>query len=220
MHSGPEIGVASSKTFVNSMVAMYLLAIRLGIARGAQDEAAVSEHIDALSRLPALLGEALELNADAWEPLVKKYSKSRRFLFLGRGLLEPIAREGALKLKEISYIHAEGMPAAEMKHGPIALIDEETPVVAFALQDDLYDKMTGNISEVRARSGKVIAIATSGDTAIADFADDIIWVPACPPTLAPLVATVAVQLFAYHMSVLLGNDVDQPRNLAKSVTVE
>ena len=274
LHSGPEISVASSKTFVNSMVAMYLLAVRLGAARGAlgaaehrrfpslasgrgdhsaaqrardqrrvlQDvrqfdggdvpvggaarrgarlgAADVAEHVETLSRLPGLLGEALDLNAGAFPSLATAYAKARRFLFLGRGLLEPIAREGALKLKELSYIHAEGMPAAEMKHGPIALIDGDTPVVALMLRDALYDKMASNVSEVRARSGKVIGIVTAGDTDAAGLVDDVIYAPPCPPTLAPMVAAAAVQLFAYHMAVLLGNDVDQPRNLAKSVTVE
>ena len=220
LHSGPEISVASSKTFVNSMVTMYLLAVRLGAARGALGAADVAEHVETLSRLPGLLGEALDLNAGAFPSLATAYAKARRFLFLGRGLLEPIAREGALKLKELSYIHAEGMPAAEMKHGPIALIDGDTPVVALMLRDALYDKMASNVSEVRARSGKVIGIVTAGDTEAAGLVDDVIYAPPCPPTLAPMVAAAAVQLFAYHMAVLLGNDVDQPRNLAKSVTVE
>ena len=220
LHSGPEISVASSKTFVNSMVAMYLLAVRLGAARGALGAADVAEHVETLSRLPGLLGEALDLNAGAFPSLATAYAKARRFLFLGRGLLEPIAREGALKLKELSYIHAEGMPAAEMKHGPIALIDGDTPVVALMLRDALYDKMASNVSEVRARSGKVIGIVTAGDAEAAGLVDDVIYAPPCPPTLAPMVAAAAVQLFAYHMAVLLGNDVDQPRNLAKSVTVE
>ena len=220
LHSGPEISVASSKTFVNSMVAMYLLAVRLGAARGALGAADVAEHVETLSQLPGLLGEALELNAGAFPSLATAYAKARRFLFLGRGLLEPIAREGALKLKELSYIHAEGMPAAEMKHGPIALIDGDTPVVALMLRDALYDKMASNVSEVRARSGKVIGIVTTGDAEAAGLVDDVIYAPPCPPTLAPMVAAAAVQLFAYHMAVLLGNDVDQPRNLAKSVTVE
>ena len=220
LHSGPEISVASSKTFVNSMVAMYLLAVRLGAARGALGAADVAEHVETLSRLPGLLGEALDLNAGAFPSLATAYAKARRFLFLGRGLLEPIAREGALKLKELSYIHAEGMPAAEMKHGPIALIDGDTPVVALMLRDALYDKMASNVSEVRARAGKVIGIVTVGDADAAGLVDDVIYAPPCPPTLAPMVAAAAVQLFAYHMAVLLGNDVDQPRNLAKSVTVE
>ena len=220
MHAGPEIGVASTKTFVNSMLVMYLLATHLGHARGALTDAEAATHVDAAARLPALLGEALELNRGVYERLAAAYVKARRFLFLGRGLLDPIAREGALKLKEISYIHAEGMAAAEMKHGPIALIDGETPVVALVLRDALYEKMLGNISEVKARGGVVIAIATAGDDSIAAQVDDVLWVPPCPPMLAPMLAAVPVQLFAYHTAVHLGNDVDQPRNLAKSVTVE
>ena len=220
MHAGPEIGVASTKTFVSSMLVMYLLATHLGHARGVLTDDDVAAHVDAASRLPALLGEALALNQGVYEELAAAYVKARRFLFLGRGLLDPIAREGALKLKEISYIHAEGMAAAEMKHGPIALIDGETPVVALALRDALYEKMLGNISEVKARGGVVIAIATAGDDAIAAQVDDVLWVPPCPPLLAPMLAAVPVQLFAYHTAVHLGNDVDQPRNLAKSVTVE
>ncbi|MCI0889043.1 MAG: glutamine--fructose-6-phosphate transaminase (isomerizing) [Chloroflexi bacterium] len=220
MHAGPEIGVASTKTFVNSMLVMYLLATHLGHARGALTDDAAAGHVDAAARLPALLGEALELNRGVYERLAAAYVKARRFLFLGRGLLDPIAREGALKLKEISYIHAEGMAAAEMKHGPIALIDGETPVVAIVLRDALYEKMLGNISEVKARGGVVIAIATAGDDTIAAQVDDVLWVPPCPPMLAPMLAAVPVQLFAYHTAVHLGNDVDQPRNLAKSVTVE
>ncbi|MCH7607079.1 MAG: glutamine--fructose-6-phosphate transaminase (isomerizing) [Chloroflexi bacterium] len=220
MHAGPEIGVASTKTFVNSMLVMYLLAAHLGHARGALTDAAAAAHVEEAARLPALLGEALELNRGVYERLAAAYVKARRFLFLGRGLLDPIAREGALKLKEISYIHAEGMAAAEMKHGPIALIDGETPVVALVLRDALYEKMLGNISEVKARGGVVIAIATAGDDSIEAQVDDVLWVPPCPPLLAPMLAAVPVQLFAYHTAVHLGNDVDQPRNLAKSVTVE
>ena len=220
MHAGPEIGVASSKTFINSMIAMHLLAARLGAVRGVLSPAQISERVEAISTLPALLGDALQLNGGAYQALAAKYVRAKRFLFIGRGMLEPIAREGALKLKEISYIHAEGMPAAEMKHGPIALVDKETPVVTIALRDALYEKMLGNISEIRARSGPVIALATEGDAAMPDLADDVLWVPDCPPLLAPMVASIPVQLFAYHLADFLGNDIDQPRNLAKSVTVE
>jgi glucosamine--fructose-6-phosphate aminotransferase (isomerizing) len=220
MHAGPEISVASSKTFINSMIVAQLLAIRLGEARGTLRPESVAELVEALSRLPALLGETLALNTDIIRPLAEKYSRARRFLFLGRGLLEPIAREGAMKLKEISYIHAEGMAAADLKHGPIALIDEATPLVAIVLRDELYEKTLGTISEVRARSGVVIAFATVGDEAITTLVDDVLWVPDAPPLLHPMVATVPAQLFAYHMAELLGNDVDQPRNLAKTVVVE
>jgi glucosamine--fructose-6-phosphate aminotransferase (isomerizing) len=220
MHAGPEIGVASSKTFINSMIAMQILAIRLGVTRGTLKGDTVVELVHALSRLPALLGEALELNERLREDVAAKYARSRRFLFIGRGILEPIAREGAMKLKEISYIHAEGMSAAEMKHGPIALVDAETPVVALAPLDDLYEKMLSNISQVQSRSGKVIGISTTDNPAFSDATDDVLWIPETPRSLLPMVAVVPAQLFAYHTADLLGNDVDQPRNLAKSVVVE
>ena len=220
MHAGPEVGVASSKTFINALVCLHLLAVHLGTVRGSLDPTAVAEQVGALARLPALLGEALEMNATPAEQLASRYFRFRRFLFIGRGALEPIALEGALKLKEISYIHAEGMAAAEMKHGPIALIDPETPVVALALADALRDKMTGSISQVRARGGPVLAVATQGDAEVSEQANDVLWVPPCPPVLTPAVATVPLQLFAYHMAVYCGCDVDQPRNLAKTVTVE
>ena len=220
MHAGPEVAVASSKTFVNSMLAMLLLAAGMGEARGAFESSAHAALISDLSRLPALLGDALDMNEERYQELAHRYAHAKRFLFIGRGLQEPIAREGALKLKEISYIHAEGMSAAEMKHGPIALVDSDTPVVAIAIRDELCEKMLGNISEIKARSGKVIAIATAGDEQIAQIADDVLWVPESPSLLAPFVTTIPLQLLAYHMAVHLGNDVDQPRNLAKSVTVE
>ena len=191
-----------------------------GEARGALQPAATADLVDALSRLPALLGEALSMNGDVVRALAEKHVRARRFLFLGRGLLEPIAREGAMKLKEISYIHAEGMSAAEMKHGPIALIDADTPVIALAPRNDLYEKMLSNISEVRTRSGKVIGVTTVGNAAFTALADDVLWIPETPLLLQPMVATLPAQLLAYHMADLLGNDVDQPRNLAKSVVVE
>ena len=220
MHAGPEIGVASSKTFINSMVAMQILAIRLGMTRGTLTAKAAAELVEALSRLPALLGEALELNDTLRDEVAAKYARSRRFLFIGRGILEPIAKEGAMKLKEISYIHAEGMSAAEMKHGPIALVDAETPVVALAPRDELYEKMLSNISQVKSRSGKVIGISTVDNTGFREVVDDVLWIPETPRSLLPMVAVVPAQLFAYHTADLLGNDVDQPRNLAKSVVVE
>ena len=220
MHAGPEIGVASSKTFINSMVAMQLLALRLAATRETITLAMSAEYVHALSQLPALLGEALSTNGDLYRDLASKYARSRRFLFIGRGLLEPIAREGALKFKEISYIHAEGMSAAELKHGPIALVDPETPVVAFAPRNTMYEKMLGNISEVRARSGKVIGITTLGNNEFRGLVNDTLYIPEVPPLLEPIIATIPAQLLAYHMAELLGNDVDQPRNLAKSVTVE
>ena len=220
MHAGPEVAVAASKTFTSSMTCLYMLAIYLGAQRGAVDQTAMANHVQNLAQLPGLLGQALELNRSTYEDLTARYAQYRRFLFIGRGLLEPLAREGAMKLKEISYIHAEGLPAAELKHGPIALVDLETPVVALALQDPLYDKMLGNINEVKSRNGPVLAVATEGDMTITEHADHVLWAPPCPPLLAPMVTAVPLQCFAYHTAVYCGCDVDQPRNLAKSVTVE
>ncbi len=220
IHAGQEVGVASSKTFVNSIIAMQLLAIRLARTRGTLSTAAATEYIEALSHLPALLGEALNINGNSFQRLAVKYARSRRFLFIGRGLLEPIAREGALKLKEISYIHAEGMSAAELKHGPIALVDRETPVIALAPLNDLYEKMLSNIAQVRARDGQVIGITSVGNHEFTGLVDDVLLIPEAPLLLEPMVATIPVQLLAYHLADLLGNDVDQPRNLAKSVVVE
>ncbi len=218
--AGPEIGVASTKTMTASMAAMLMLACALGQKRGTLGPEEASLRVDEMSRLPALLGDALALARDDARRIAPRYVKSRRLLFIGRGLLEPVAREGALKLKEISYIHAEGMSAAEMKHGPIALVDAETPVVALALKNGVYEKTLANMSQARARGGSIVAVATAGDGEVADHADDVLWAPECPELLQPIVATAAVQLFAYEMADFLGNDVDQPRNLAKSVTVE
>ena len=220
MHAGPEIGVASTKTMINSMVVMYLLASCFAQER---KEISIDEseaHVQELSQLPALLGDAIENALCTVKSVAKKYAQSKRFLFIGRGLLEPIAREGAMKLKEISYIHAEGMSAAEIKHGPIALVDEETPVIAIALDNPLYEKMIVNMSQVHARKGSVIAIATTLNSSILNEADDVLWVPQCPESLQPIIATIPVQMLAYEIADYLGNDIDQPRNLAKSVTVE
>ena len=218
--AGPEIGVASTKTMTAAMTAMLLLACALGRQRETLSANDAARRVDELARLPALLGDAIALARDDARKIAPRYVRSRRLLFIGRGLLEPIAREGALKLKEISYVHAEGMSAAEIKHGPIALVDVETPVVALALDNALYEKTLANISQVRARRGGVIAIANEGDEEIAALADAVIRAPECPELLQPIVATPAVQLLAYEMADYLGNDVDQPRNLAKSVTVE
>ena len=220
MHAGPEVGVASSKTFTTSMVCLYLLAAHLGAQRGVLDQPALAGHVETLAQLPALLGQALALNGPAYSHLASGYSQCRSFLFIGRGLLEPLAREGALKLKELSYLHAEGLPASDLKHGPIALVDPETPVVALAMQHPLYEKLLGSINEVKAREGPVLAIGTEGDNTLAGQVDDVLWTPPCPPLLAPMIAAVPLQLLAYHTAVYRGCDVDQPRNLAKSVTVE
>jgi glucosamine--fructose-6-phosphate aminotransferase (isomerizing) len=219
LNAGPEIGVASTKAFTSMLVANYLLALYLGQDRGMLDRAAMDQRLQELIELPGLVGQVLDGNGQ-YEALARKYFKRRDFLYLGRGVNYPIALEGALKLKEISYIHAEGYPAGEMKHGPIALIDENMPVVAIAVQDNVRDKMLNNIEQVRARGGIVIALATEGDEEIASKANHTIFLPPASPLLMPVLTTVPLQLLAYHIAVRLGCDVDQPRNLAKSVTVE
>ncbi len=219
MNAGPEIGVASTKALTTSLVDLYLLGLYLGKHRGVIPPERMRELVQDLAELPALTSQVLGNGAD-YERLAAKYFKRENFLYLGRGINYPIALEGALKLKEISYIHAEGYPAGEMKHGPIALIDERMPVVAIAIQDDVYDKMINNIEQVKARDGVVIAVATQGDSFIADKADDVIYIPPVPSLLSPVLAVIPLQIFAYHVAVRRGCDVDQPRNLAKSVTVE
>ncbi|HEY8172804.1 MAG TPA: glutamine--fructose-6-phosphate transaminase (isomerizing) [Dehalococcoidia bacterium] len=216
---GPEIGVASTKTLTASMVALYLLACHTGRARGAIDDARLGSLIEPLVHLPDLVGRMLQ-QSDEIEQLAHRFHKCQNFLFLGRGLQYPVAMEGALKLKEISYIHAEGYPAGEMKHGPIALIDEAMPVVAIAVRDGLREKMLSNIEQVKARDGIVVAIASEDDDEIAAKADHMIAVPDVAPALLPVLTVVPLQLLAYHIAVLRGCDVDQPRNLAKTVTVE
>ncbi len=216
LNAGPEIGVASTKAFTSSVLCQLLLGMYLAQLRGAKPDLALARD---LARLPDLVGQTLEREADV-RRLAEGLFEYRHALYLGRGLQMPIALEGALKLKEISYIHAEGYPAGEMKHGPIALIDREMPVVCLALRDLVRDKMLSQIEQAKARGGRVIAVATDGDDLIASKADDVLWVPATPPLLAPIVAVVPLQLLAYHIAVRRGTDVDQPRNLAKSVTVE
>jgi len=218
-HAGPEIGVASTKAFTTQIVAHYLLALKLGIAGGRVGAAEAQAHIENLVRLPRLLEQTLLLD-DAVRRIAQKYFHASNFLFLGRGIMYPIALEGALKLKEISYIHAEGYAAGEMKHGPIALIDEHMPVVVIANRSAVYDKVVSNLEQVRSRDGQVIAIASEGDTEIAEKANDVIRIPDLGEYLTALLATVPLQLLAYHVAVQKGTDVDQPRNLAKSVTVE
>ncbi len=220
MQAGPEIGVASTKAFTVSLVDQYLLALYLAQMRGMLSSAAAREHARALAQLPKLVGDTLAAVDSVTKTLAHRYYKAQNFLYLGRGLHYPIALEGALKLKEISYIHAEGYPAGEMKHGPIALIDENMPVVALIPQDHVYEKMLSQIEQVKARGGKVIAIVNEGDERIAEKADDVIWIPKSTPLLQPVLSVIPCQLFAYHVAVRRGNDVDQPRNLAKSVTVE
>jgi len=218
-HAGPEIGVASTKAFTTQIVAHYLLALKIAIARGALDREQARERLHDLMRLPRLIENTLELD-DTIRQIAQKYFHATNFLFLGRGIMYPIALEGALKLKEISYIHAEGYAAGEMKHGPIALIDENMPVVVIANRGPLYDKVISNLEQVCSREGAVIAIATEGDEAIAEKANDVIYIPDLGDYLTSVITVVPLQMLAYHIAVLKGTDVDQPRNLAKSVTVE
>ena len=218
-HAGPEIGVASTKAFTTQVVALYLLAVKLGIVRGRLGRDEVERRVADLLRLPRLVERVLQLDPQIRE-IAHRYMHARDFLYLGRGIMVPIAFEGALKLKEISYIHAEAYAAGEMKHGPIALIDESMPVVIIATQSPVYDKVISNLEQVRARDGMVIAIATEGDATIAAKANDVVYVPDLGEYLTAVLATIPLQLLAYHVAMLKGTDVDQPRNLAKSVTVE
>ncbi len=221
MHTGPEIGVASTKAFTASVVDQYLLAVHLGRLRGVLTAAQARNLLDDLAALPALVGQLLDpARRPLYEELAQTYFQHTDFLYLGRGINYPIALEGALKLKEISYIHAEGYPAGEMKHGPIALIDERMPVVAIAPSDRVYDKMVSQIEQVKARGGIVIAVATEGDDFIPTKADHVLYVPRASELLTPVLTVIPLQLLAYQIAVRRGADVDQPRNLAKSVTVE
>ncbi len=218
-HAGPEIGVASSKTFTATVTACYLLALWLARRRGALPVEDGKKHIRGLLELPRLMEQTLELEPRVSE-LARDLARYKNFLFLGRGIHYPIALEGALKLKELSYIHAEGYAAGEMKHGPIALIDEGMPVIALAPRDGSYDRIMGNIEEVRARDGRVIAFGHEGDRELRAKCDALIEVPPSADLLSPILMVIPLQLLAYHVAVRLGRDVDQPRNLAKSVTVE
>ena len=221
-HAGPEIGVASTKAFTSQLVALHLLALYLAQLRGSLAAEDVRQHIEDLLQIPQILEQAVKASRATGKVAERFYSRTD-FLFLGRGINYPIALEGALKLKEISYIHAEGYPAGEMKHGPIALIDERMPVVAIAPNDRVFEKMVGNVQEAKARGGSIIAITTEGDTRMAevlDANDVILPMPATTALLTPIVMTIPLQLLAYHIAVRRGCDVDQPRNLAKSVTVE
>jgi glucosamine--fructose-6-phosphate aminotransferase (isomerizing) len=218
-HAGPEIGVASTKCFTAQLAALALLAIHLGRRNGALAGVAATELVGELLNIPHKMSETLKDCGDLKE-LARKYKNARDFLFLGRGTNYPIALEGALKLKEISYIHAEGYAAGEMKHGPIALIGYGLPVVIIVPQGKGYEKVLSNLAEVRAREGHVIAVATKGDTAILQHCEDVLWVPDAPSLLQPLLTVLPLQMLAYAVALARGNDVDQPRNLAKSVTVE
>ena len=219
IRAGLEVSVASTKTLVCSLTALYILALYLGRRRAVLDADRLGAELRELAQLPSKLGALLADHAP-YEALARKYASHSNFLYLGRGLTLPLAMEGALKLKEISYIHAEGYQAAEMKHGPIALIDETMPVVALAPRDALYEKMFNSIQETKARGGKVIAIATEGDDETAESVDDTVYIPATSPLLVPILMAVPMQLLSYFIAVRRGCDVDQPRNLAKTVTVE
>ena len=219
IHVGPEIGVASTKAFTGQVTVLAMLAVAVGNLRGTISDAEVSQIATAISNLPELIGKTLNLN-EKIEDLSKIYTYVHNFLYLGRGYNYPTALEGALKLKEISYIHAEGYPAAEMKHGPIALIDEMMPTVVIAPQDDLHDKIISNIQQVKARGGKVIAVINENDREISQIADDILEIPSVPDCISPLISSIPLQLLAYHIAIRKGCNVDMPRNLAKSVTVE
>jgi glucosamine--fructose-6-phosphate aminotransferase (isomerizing) len=222
-HAGPEIGVASTKAFTTQLVALHLLALYMAQIRGTLTPDEARPHLEALTQLPVLLEQVLKCEV-VTEEIAKRFYQRKDFLYLGRGINYPIALEGALKLKEISYIHAEGYPAGEMKHGPIALIDEDMPVVALAPDDGVFEKMVGNIQEAKARGGSVIAVTTEGHDEIKQLLDPaqdyLITVPKSHPLLAPALMVVPLQLLSYHIAVRRGCDVDQPRNLAKSVTVE
>jgi len=218
-HAGQEVGVASTKNFIAQLVSIYLFTIYIGQLKYTIDHNQVNTMIQSLKRIPESIERILN-QTEKIKIIAKKYYLNREFLFIGRGLNYPSALEGALKLKEISYIHATGYPAGELKHGPIALIDQNLPVVCIAPQSSTYDKMLGNIQEVRARKGKTIIIATEGDEVAMEYADDIIYIPLAPEDLTPILVSIPLQLLAYYIAISLECDVDQPRNLAKSVTVE
>lgn len=218
-HAGPEIGVASTKAFTTQITVLTMMALRLAKAKGTISQSDYMLHLQELDTIPAKVEEALQSD-DKIKEIAAKFKDASNFLYLGRGYNFPVALEGALKLKEISYIHAEGYPAAEMKHGPIALIDEQMPVVVIAVNSNHYGKVVSNIEEIKARKGKIIAVVTEGDTEVKALADYIMEVPKTPESLSPLVTTIPLQLLSYHIAVMLDRNVDQPRNLAKSVTVE
>jgi glucosamine--fructose-6-phosphate aminotransferase (isomerizing) len=218
-HAGPEIGVASTKAFTAQVTVLAMMAILLGKKRNTLTDEQYHNYINEVISIPEKIESILKLDKEI-RLLAEKYKNVNNFLYLGRGYLFPVALEGALKLKEISYIHAEGYPAAEMKHGPIALIDDHMPVVVLATKDSSYDKIVSNIQEVKARNGIVIAVVSRGDTTIRSLASHIIEIPICDTVFSPLLAVIPLQLLSYHIAVMRGCNVDQPRNLAKSVTVE
>jgi glutamine---fructose-6-phosphate transaminase (isomerizing) len=218
-HAGPEIGVASTKAFTAQLTVLTLMALSMGYSRGTISKGKLQRILVELEQIPKKLEEVLKTDEQV-RYIASIYKDARNMLYLGRGVNFPVALEGALKLKEISYIHAEGYPAAEMKHGPIALIDEEMPVIVIATKDSSYEKVVSNIQEVKARGGKIIAIVTEGDTQVKAMADHSIEIPETIDILVPFLSVVPLQLLSYHIAVMRGCNVDQPRNLAKSVTVE
>ena len=219
IHAGPEIGVASTKAFTSQVTVLSMIAMIVAYKKGTISETAFQELLVELETIPSKVERALKLDEKS-KQIAAEFKDATNFLYLGRGYNFPVALEGALKLKEISYIHAEGYPAAEMKHGPIALIDEEMPVVFIATRDSSYDKVVSNIQEVKARKGKVIAIVTEGDVLLPQMADYLLEVPVTHEALMPLVSVIPLQLLSYYIADMRGCNVDQPRNLAKSVTVE
>ena len=219
-HAGPEIGVASTKAFTTQITILTMLALRLGKAKGSISTSDFHRYLQELEVIPEKVAETLLATNDIAKEIAEKFKNATNCLYLGRGYNFPVALEGALKLKEISYIHAEGYPAAEMKHGPIALIDEHMPIIVIAPKQGHYDKIVSNIQEIKSRSGKIIAVVTKGDTQVKGLADHIIEIPETSDALSPLITTIPLQLLSYHIAVLRGCNVDQPRNLAKSVTVE
>ncbi|MDB5191409.1 MAG: glmS [Segetibacter sp.] len=218
-HAGPEIGVASTKAFTGQLAVLIMMALKIGYAKGTIDKERYMQLLHELEAVPEKVEEILKDTTNI-QAIAQKYKDARDFLFLGRGYNFPVALEGALKLKEISYIHAEGYPAAEMKHGPIALVDEELPVVFVATKDSFYEKIVSNVQEIKARKGKVIAVATQGDQVIPGMADDVMYIPDADEVIAPILSVIPLQLLSYYVGVAKGLDVDKPRNLAKSVTVE
>ena len=219
-HAGPEIGVASTKAFTTQITILTMMALRLGKAKGSISTSDFHRYLQELEVIPEKVAETLLATNDIAKEIAEKFKNATNCLYLGRGYNFPVALEGALKLKEISYIHAEGYPAAEMKHGPIALIDEHMPIIVIAPKQGHYDKIVSNIQEIKSRSGKIIAVVTKGDTQVKGLADHIIEIPETSDALSPLITTIPLQLLSYHIAVLRGCNVDQPRNLAKSVTVE
>ena len=218
-HAGPEIGVASTKAFTTQITVLSLIALKLAQAKGTLSKSAVNTYLHTMQQIPAQIEQLLQIDAQVRE-IASVYKDAKNCLYLGRGFNFPVALEGALKLKEISYIHAEGYPAAEMKHGPIALIDENMPVFVIATSKGHYEKVVSNIQEIKSRSGKIVAIVTEGDETVKEIADHVIEIPDTEEALTPLLTTIPFQLLSYHIAVMLGKNVDQPRNLAKSVTVE